>query len=124
MHIGKASITCPELKIHGHLMEKVMKDKYLGDIISSGGSNSATLKERKGKAIGCANDIMSILETISFGHQYFRILVLLREAMFINCILTNADIWFRLKEGDLKELEDIYRNLLRRALKCPSTTPK
>ena len=84
MHIGKKSVICPDLEIHGHKREKVFSDKYLGDILSSNGSNSLNLKERIGKGIGKINEIIGILDTISFGHQYFRILVQLREAMFIN----------------------------------------
>ena len=87
LHIGKKNFTCPELKVHGHKMATVFKDKYLGDILSSDGSNDATLKDRKGKAIGCLNNIISILDTISFGHHYFKILITLRESMFINCVL-------------------------------------
>ena len=124
MHIGKSSVICPDLKIHGHKMEKVLSDKYLGDILSYNGSNSSNLKDRIGKGIGKINEIVSILDTISFGHQYFRILILLREAMFINSILTNVDIWYGVKETEISELEDLDRNLLRRAFQCPMTTPK
>ena len=122
-HIGKTSFTCPDLKVHGHRMKTVLTDKYLGDFLSSNGSNDATLRDRKGKAIGCLNNILSILDTISFGHNYFNILILLRESMFINCILTNSKVWYGLKENDLKELEKIDRTLLRKALRCPISTP-
>ena len=105
-------------------MEKVFSDKYLGDILSSNGTNCINLKERIGKGIGKINEILSILDTISFGHQYFRILILLREAMFINSILTNTDIWYGVKESEVTELEDLDRSLLRRAFQCPMTTPK
>ena len=105
-------------------MEKVFSDKYLGDILSSNGTNFINRKERIGRGIGKINEILSILDTISFGHQYFRILILLREAMFINSILTNADIWFGVKDSEVLELEDLDRSLLRRAFQCPITTPK
>ena len=105
-------------------MEKVTDDKYLVDILSSDGSNTAKLKERIGKGIGMITDIMSILDTISFGHHYFRIFIMLREAKFINAILTNADIWFGIKESEMKQFEDLDRMLLRKAMKCPATTPK
>ena len=39
IHVGKASPFCPDLKIHGHNIEKVQQDTYLGDIISSDGKN-------------------------------------------------------------------------------------
>ena len=105
-------------------MEKVASDKYLGDIIADNGSNTLNIKDRVGKGIGKINEIVSILETISFGHKYFRIVVLLREAMLLNSILTNAEIWYGLKSCEILELEDLDRRLLRRAFKCPVTTPK
>ena len=98
-------------------MEKVASDKYLGDIISDTGSNTLEIKDRVGKGVGKINEIVSILETISFGHQYFRIVVLLS-------ILTNAEIWYGLKSYEISELEDLDRRLLGRAFKCPITTPK
>ena len=106
MHIGKKSVICPTLKMHGYNMEKVLSDKYLGDILCSSGSNSLNLKDRIGKGIGKINEIMSILETISFGQNYFQILVQLREALFINSVLTNVDIWFGLKDSDITDLEE------------------
>ena len=124
MHIGRKLPVCPELKIHGHKMEKVTEDKYLGDILSSTGSNTPNLRARIARGIGKINEIISILETISFGHQYFRIVVLLREALFLNSILTNVEVWYGLKSCEISELEDLDRNLLRRAFKCPITTPK
>ena len=124
MHIGKKSVICPTLKIHGYNMEKVLSDKYLGDILCSSGSNSLNLKDRIGKGIGKINEIMSILDTISFGQNYFQILVQLREALFINSVLTNVDIWFGLKDSDITDLEELDRNLLRKVFRTPVTTPK
>ena len=34
MHVGKANLLCPELKVHGTVMGQVSEDTYLGDIIS------------------------------------------------------------------------------------------
>ena len=88
-------------------METVLTDKYLGDFLSSNGTNDATLQDRKGKAIGCMNNIISILDTISFGHHYFNILILLRESMFINCILTNSEVWYNFSRGEIQEFENV-----------------
>ena len=123
MHVGKPSTFCPELKIHGYKMEKVSQDTYLGDILSVDGSNKVNIKDRAGKGFGIMNDIMHTLETTSFGSQYFRIFKLLRESRFINGTLTNADCWYGLEENSLKELEDIDRLMVRKALNCPFSTP-
>ena len=119
IHVGKESVLCPTLKIHGYDMEKVSDDKYLGDILSSDGKNSINLKDRIGKGLGSISEIMSILDTISFGTQYFKMLKMLRESLFINSILTNAEVWYGVKYSEIKELEELDCLLIRRALQCP-----
>ena len=123
IHIGKSSEFCPSLKIHGYEMEKVSQDTYLGDIITSDATNKVNIKDRVGKGVGKMTEIFNILETVSFGSCYFQIFNLLRESMFINGTLTNAEIWYGLDPDDLKELEDLDRLMIRKVLQCPSTTP-
>ena len=43
--------------------------------------------------------------------------------MFVNGILTNADIWYGLHEKDLQELEALDREMIRKVFKCPFSTP-
>ena len=46
----------------------------------------------------------------------------LRESMFLNGILTNADIWYCVTKSDIEELELVDRLLLRRILSLPIST--
>ena len=73
MHIGKENMTCPDLKVHGTAMGQVSEDTYLGDVVSRDGSNLKNVRSRVGKGIGIISQIMSILETVSFGKYYFQI---------------------------------------------------
>ena len=41
----------------------------------------------------------------------------------INGILTNSEVWYNLLKYEIKELEDIYKLLLRRMLNVPESTP-
>ena len=66
---------------------------------------------------------MTILQTVRFGEKYFHIALSLREAMFLNGILTNADVWYNFNKDDLEELEIVERLLLRRILSVPESTP-
>jgi hypothetical protein len=104
-HVGKSLECCPNLKIHGYKIEKVCQDTYLGYILSSDGKLRINIQDRVAKGIGIMNKIINILDTISFGYHYFRIFNLLRESMFVNGILMNADIWYGLQEKELQELE-------------------
>ena len=69
------------------------------------------------------NEIMNMLEKVSLGHEYFKIALLLRESIFLNSILTNADIWYGLDKSDIKRLEDLDLSLLRNFLNVPCTVP-
>ena len=47
MHIGKPNPCCPKLKVHGFEMKSSKLEKYLGDLISSNGSNKENIEARK-----------------------------------------------------------------------------
>ena len=49
---------------------------------------------------------------------------LLREAIFINQILTNSEIWYSVSESEIQEFENLDRKLLRKILKVPISTPQ
>ena len=60
---------------------------------------------------------------INLGEHYMETVILLREALFINGILTNAEIWYALTSEELKALDDLDKTLLRKVLKVPFSTP-
>ena len=122
MHVGKVynADTCPELKIDGwevkkveqirpaevepedeytgmHSMETVEKEKYLGDIISNDVKNTKNIAARTNRGTGVVNQIVSILEDICFGKHYFVVAMVLRNALLISSLLTNAEAWYNLQ---------------------------
>ena len=149
MHVGKVynADTCPELKIDGwevkkveqispaevepedeytgmHSMETVEKEKYLGDIISNDGKNTKNIAARTNRGTGVVNQIISILEDICFGKHYFVVAMILRNALLISSLLTNAEAWYNLTMTEITDLEKVDESLLRRVLQCPAATPK
>ena len=124
IHVGKTNTMCPDLKVHGTRMGKVSEDTYLGDVISQDGSNWKNIKSRAGKGLGIISQILTILETVSFGKYYFQIAMTLRESMFLNGILTNSEIWYHLKKTEIEELEEVDRCLLRKIFGTPISCPK
>ena len=66
---------------------------------------------------------MNILEKVTLGEFYFSTAILLRESMFLNGILTNAEIWYGLTKSDMKELEDLDISLLRKILNSKCSVP-
>ena len=123
IHVGKNHETCPILKVHGTVMEDVSYDTYLGDIISGDGRNTLNIKKRVGKGLGIITQIVNLLNMINLGEYYFETVILLRESVFLNGILTNAEIWYSLTREEIKELEDLDLTLLRKIFKVPFSTP-
>ena len=124
MHVGGNQKMCPELKVHGTVMESVKDDMYLGDLISSDGKNRKNVEKRISKGLGIITQIMNLLENVSFGKHYVEIALLLRESMFVNGILFNAEVWYGLTKIELADYEKLDRLLLRRILQVPVSTPQ
>ena len=43
MHVGNDKGICPQLQVHGTVMQKITHDTYLGDIISCDGNNDLNI---------------------------------------------------------------------------------
>ena len=79
-----------------HKIEDSDEEKYLGDILSSDGSNSKNIKARTSKGFGIVDKISSMLDDIFFGPFYFEVALILRSSLFLNSILLNSEVWYRL----------------------------
>ena len=123
LHVGRSNTLCPELRVHGSPMECVQSDTYLGDVISSDGSNTENIKMRISKGNGILAKIRNILESVSFGAHYFKIALLLRESLLLNGILTNCESWYGLKESEILDLEGLDLTFFRTLLEVPHTVP-
>ena len=67
MHLGKKSLTCPNLKVHEQNMEDTEQEKYLGDILMSSGKLTKTVEDRQAKGFGSISQILAILAEIPLG---------------------------------------------------------
>ena len=125
IHIGRENQNCSPLLVHGTEMTAVKSESYLGDIISGDGdgTNKLNIRNRVTKGLGRIAQIINMVETISLGKHYFKISLLLRESIFLSSILTNSEVWYRVTQSDIEDLESLDRSLLRRILSCPSSTP-
>ena len=120
IHIGKQNEHCPVLKVHGNTMPTASSDTYLGDIISSDGKNSLNLDKRLAKVYGKVAEIIAITNKLSLGRHFFKIAMLLRETLFLGSVLTNSEIWYRLTQADLNDIEALDRISIS---SLPSSTP-
>ena len=94
IHVSKTVSEChTTLKVHDKTMKKVKSAVYLADVVSESGTVDETVKLRELKSIGIVSQIDAILQNVSLGMFYFRTALILRDTMFLNGILTNAECW-------------------------------
>ena len=114
MHIGKDKVSCPDLKLDywdvtnteeietgqnkvddeyagEHTLETIENEKYLGDLISHDGKNTKNIQARREKGTGIVDKILTRLESTVYGLYLFEVAITLRNSLFINRILTNAE---------------------------------
>ena len=106
LHISKKPTSCyNNLKAGSSEMKKSTVCSYLGDVLSSNGTIDATIESRRQKGIGLCSQISGIVDGLSLGHYYFKISFLLREAMLLNGMLTNLEVWHPVNNQQLEVLE-------------------
>ena len=105
-------------------IEEKEDEMYLGDLISVDGRNIKNIKSRVNRGTGIVNNIMTILDSIPFGKQYFRIGILLRDSLLVSSMLFNSETWYNLTSKELELLETVDLALIRQLLKAPKGTPK
>ena len=123
IHIGKSSRMCPKLKIHGTDMIEAKSDVYLGDIITSDGSNKMNIENRINKGSGKIAEIMGLLQRLSLGNHHFHVALLLRESIFLSSLLFNSEVWYGLKRSEIEMMEALDRSLLQKICGLPRTVP-
>ena len=104
MHVGKRSNNCLSLTANNKPLDKVKDIVYLGDIISSNGSDELNIKSRISRGHGILNDIFTILNSTCFGPHYFEIALLLRQSLLASSVLYNSTVWYNVTKKDLYEI--------------------
>ena len=74
LHIGKRKVECRELFANGKEIEEVEDVDYLGDVANRSCDNTRNIKKIKSKGISIKNDILNILDSMSFGNFFFTLL--------------------------------------------------
>ena len=123
MHIGKKSKDlCPTLRIHGSTMLLSEKQKYLGDILTTSGTINDNILGRYNKGIGKVNEIISILQEVSFGPHFFKMALLFRNSILLNSMLCSSEVLYGITKKHIEKLEQVDRIFFRRLFQVPSST--
>ena len=123
IHVGKSKGSCYDLKVHGEKMHQVESTKYLGDVIHESGKVAANIAERYVKAVASYSVIRAILQDIPLGKHRTEIGLELRQALFVNSVLSNCETWHNIKDTDITRLNMIDHQLLRFICNSHAKTP-
>ena len=135
MHIGKTrlSFKCQDSNIFrwdedDHTYSKVIvketyATKYLGEIISSDGTNAKNVSIRKGRGFGTAKEITRMLDNMYLGPVMFRKAVVLRDSMLVGTLLTCSEAWYGVSDTELEQLEQVDKALRTGLLEVSRTVP-
>ena len=123
MHVGPNQENCQSLKIHDQEMLRTEEQKYLGDIVSSSGSNNRNIRDRCNIGHSSISQIRSLMTDISLGTFSIQIGLILRDSIFLSKMLLNSEVWHSLTKANIQELEKVDKILLRNILDAHSKTP-
>ena len=123
IHVGSKRKNCPVLKIQDKKMENSKRETYLGDIIDETGTNKPNLEKRKTKGYGIISNILAIVNEVPLGHWKVEAGLRLRQAMLINGILYNSEVWHNMSLKEAVILEKIDEALLRGLLNAHPKAP-
>ena len=98
-------------------MSKTGEQKYLGFVLSNKGDNMANIREMKNKSIGIIRKIFNKLNCLSLQKYYFECAMIFLNSMLRGSILYAADMYYNLKESELRQIERIEEGYLRKIFK-------
>ena len=105
-------------------IKEVSHERYLGDIISSDGSNTMDILKKCNRGNGTINKIKSILESTYFGKYQFEIGKTLIDSMLLGSILVNSEVAYNISKEDINKFEKCHEKGLRMLLSLPVKSPK
>ena len=125
MHVTKGVNNCQsDLKVHSEDMIKVTEGSYLGDIISADGTIDKMIENRRQKGVGLCSQISGMINNVSLGLFFFQIAFTFRDAMLVNGMLTNAEVWNQIKTKHVEVFESMDLMILKKIFNAHSMTAK
>ena len=116
------NVKCAFLDVKNSEMRMSGEEKYIGNVISSNGSNDANISRRRSIGIGALSQIFSILNEISYGYQYIEIGLVHRESTLLSKILLSAESWHNLFLYQIEKLEEVDLSYFKQLFNSHSKT--
>ena len=102
---------------------KVTEQKYLGFTISSTGNNMANISVIRNKSIGTIRQIFDKLKSLKLGKYYFEVGILFQKVMLRSSILYACEVYYNLKECEIRHLERIEETYMRKLVETTKGCP-
>ena len=112
-----------DIYLGGVKVKEAFSTKYLGELISSDGSNTENIAARKKRGFGTIKDICTMLDKMCLGPYMFKKAVILRNSMLVGTLLTCSEAWYNVTEMDLGNLEQSDKALWCNLLEVARTVP-
>ena len=107
------------------LIEQTDEHKYLGFMLSNKGDNMININNMKRKSFGISRIIFAKLDSLNLKQYYFESAIVMMNAILRSSIYYACETYYDLKEREIRSLERIEENFLRKLLKtgvgCPIT---
>ena len=97
--------------------------KYLGERISSDGTNTENVAARTGRGYGTVKEICHMLDTMCLGPFMYQKAIILRNSMLIGTLLTCCEAWYNVSEVELGHIEQVDKSLWCNLLEVAKTVP-
>ena len=95
-------VNCVFLEVQDCEMRSADSEKYIGDLISSNGSNDINISRRRSQGIGAISQIFSILNEISLGYHYIEIGLILRESVLLSKMTLRSEAWHKVHKYQIE----------------------
>ena len=106
-------------------IEQTSEQKYLGFVLFNTGYNMANIRALKKKSIGIIRSTLNKLDSLNLKTYYFECAIILMNVMVRGSLLYACDMYYDLKETELRQIERMEEGYLRQVLKtskgCPIT---
>ena len=122
--VEQKTVPCVALEVQDSAMKECDTEKYIGDIVSSDGSNDRNIMNRRSQGFGSISTIFSMLQALSFGYHYVKIGLILRESHLLSKLLLSCESWHRLFSYQIDKLEEIDLAFFHQLFNSHSKTSK
>ena len=104
-------------------IEQTDKQKYLGFYLSNKGDNMINIKEMQRRSIWVTTKIFNRLNSLNLNQYYFECALIFLNVILRSTILYASETYYNINENELRILERIEEQFLRKLLKtgrgCP-----